>query len=339
MSYEFWKQSLAGTKPKMFVDDPQLGFYRRGVYTKEPNKRAKRVGWMPVAIYSAAGVLTAQVGCDGEAAVISDRDKINELWSYCAAYPITEEVYRAVAERGEPWPDSHESPLDDIKAPGAAKAAKAVIEANMSPAEKIAAEIRACQELLPKYATIESDEQSSKARSLQNRFLDLRGEAKKHYEAANRPLLDQQKALRAIWNPLQDEADAASVALRTAMGRWEDTKREAARRAAEAAEKARREHEEAAAKAAAANQPAPAPPPEPEKPNTPPPASQIRGGAGRAASVRVETIVTDVDVMKVAEQMKDHPDLKKCLMDLATRAIRAGIPVPGATTEERSVVR
>lgn len=328
MNYDFWKQSLAGEKPKMFVDDPQLGFYRRGVYEKREGKARKRVGWEPVAIYfnTGEGLIGAAIGQNHT----TDRDKINELWSYCAGYPISEETYRAVAERGEPWPDSHEEPeKNGTKMP------------EESPAEKIAREIAECQKLLAKYATIESDEQSSKARSLQQRFLDLRGEAKKHYEAANRPLLDQQKALRAVWTPLQDAADAASVTLRKAMGGWEDTKREAARRAEEETrkrqEEANRDHQFENSKPGQIAYGAP--PVEPVRPNTPPPSQQIRGGTGRAARVTVQKFVTVIDVDKVFQQFRDAPEIIDALTEIAQRAVRAGIPVPGATVIERSDVR
>lgn len=341
--YGYWKAALAGEKPKMFVDDPQLGFYRRGVYEKQDGKARKRVGWSPVAIFVNNAELAAVVGGDA----ITDRDKINELWSYCAAYPISEETYRAVAEQGAQWPDSHEEKPKAKRNPEAEAAIEQGFiaeddrrnaEEDAQPSSKIAAGLAEASALLAKYATIDSDEMASKARSLQNRFLDLRSEAGKHYEAANRPLLDAQKKLRELWFPLRDEADEAAGKLRTAMGAWEDEKRKAARLAQEAADRAAREHAEAARKAAGANQPPP-PPPEPPKSNVPAPAAQIRGGAGRAASVSVAVFVTAIDEEKVFQQFKGNPELVALLTALAQKAIRAGIQVPGATTEERSVVR
>src|ERR1700677_3167987 len=99
MSYAFWKASLAGEKPKMFVDQPELGFYRNAVKQRDAKGNNKRVGWSPVAVFMDGDMMTARVG---------DRDvtgdALNELWSYIAGNPISEETYRAVAERGEPWP-------------------------------------------------------------------------------------------------------------------------------------------------------------------------------------------------------------------------------------------
>jgi hypothetical protein len=329
-NYGYWRDALAGKKPKMFVDFPELGFYRKGVYKKEPNVRAKRVGWTPVAIFFPNGALAAVIGPNTRPNIITDRDQINELWSFVAANPISEDTYRAVAERGEGWPDSHDA------APALPDEPQAPTE--QSPAEKIAAAVKADVALIANYKAIDSDEMSSKARSLQNRFLEHRGEAGKAYEAANRPLLDQQKALREIWFPIRDDADAGVKALATAMGVWEDSKRAAAKLAQEAADKAAREHAEAVRKAEEANRPAP-PPPEVAKPNTPAPSAQIRGGAGRAASVKLEKFVTEIDGPKVFEQFKTNADLLELLLKLAEKAIRAGLDVPGAKWEERSVVR
>ena len=319
MNYDYWRKALAGEKPKMFVDEPQVGFYRKAVYTKEPNKAAKRTGWTPVAVFltpdaNMQGVLTAVIGNRQE----TDRDKINELWSYCAANPISEETYRAVAERGEPWPDSHET-VPSISVANSTSMLWPLVLSDGTKIERheaIGADLEEASKHLAKFAVIESDEQSSKARSLQQRFLDLRGEAKKHYDALNDPLLAEQKRIRGIWFPIRDRADEAATKLREAMGKWEDEKRKAAKVAAERAE---------------AGQPAAS--------NVPPPSPQIKGGTGRAASVKVETVVTSIDVDKVFEQFKTAPQVVELLNILAQKAIRAGIPVPGAVTEERSVVR
>jgi hypothetical protein len=330
-TYNFWRESLAGKKPKMFVDCPELGFYRKGVYEKQENKARKRVGWTPIAVFMHGDTVWAVVGPDGSAKTLTDRDQINELWSYIAGNPISEETYRAVAERGEGWPDSHDAAPALPDEPQRA--------AEQSPAEKIAAQVKADVTLIAKYKAIDSDEMASKARSLQNKLLDSRGEAAKAYEAANRPLLDQQKALREIWFPIRDAADAGSKELATAMGKWEDTKRAAARLAQEAADKLAREHAEAARKAEAANQPPPPPPPE-VKPNTPAPSAQIRGGAGRAASVKQEKFVTEIrDIKELFEQFKSNEEVRALLTALAQKGLRAGIDVAGVDWEWRSVVR
>ncbi len=360
-SYDYWRKALAGEKPVMYVDSPELGFYRCGIYSKEPNKARKRVGWSPVAIFpNGEGIVAVVAGRE-----VSDRDRLNELWSYVAGNPISEETYRAVAEKGENWPDSHETvpsipvanssmtieiiedvPFEPVKLTKSEvasatdgthvwndgplkgqpiglqelarrKSKMAEFNDGTSRAEIVGAEIDETAKLLANYATIDSDEMASKARSLQQKFLDLRSEATKFYDEANRPLLDQQKRIRAAWFPVRDRADEAANKLRSAMGAWEDTKRKAAQVAAE--------------RAGAGQDNAVS--------NVPPPSAQIKGGNGRAASVTVQCIVTSIDVERVFAQFKDDARLIEFLTDLAQKSIRAGIAVPGAITEQRSVVR
>ena len=334
--YNFWRASQGHAapaemgEPQSFEDSPCAGFYRKGIYEKVPNKRSKRVGWEPVAIWRDADGLHAMVGN-------TMADPL-AIWTNVCGNPISEEWYRAV-ERGEGWPDDHktEAPSAMVK-----RMAADIPDEPETPAERIARELAAEKVHLATYATIDSDEMSSKARSLQNRFLELRGEAKKEYDTLNAPLLKEQGRLREIWFPLRDAADAASTTLKAAMGAWEDTKRAAAKRAEEETrkrqEEAAREHEWKSAEPGAINK-EPPPKVEPVKSNAPAPSTQIKGGAGRAAAVTLQVFVTAIDEEKVFAQFKGNPQLVALLTELAQKAIRAGIQVPGATTEERSVIK
>lgn len=106
--YAYWKAALAGQKPEANPDNPQPGFYR--------TKRG--TGWVPVAVWPKGNGLT---GPDALGFKIN-RETVGanmgaELWSHYCAHPITEAVYRAVAERGENWPDageSKENPMHEI---------------------------------------------------------------------------------------------------------------------------------------------------------------------------------------------------------------------------------
>lgn len=304
--YDRWRKRLAGSKTILheIPEAEDCGFYRVPIREQVPLKNGqglkwKVVGWKRAALMvydnDLVGVINGQ---------IIQGNELADQWLWMAPHPIPEKWYRDV-EAGVPWPDSHEDiPVADE-------------DNKISPAARIDIQVERAEELLAQFQTIDSDEQASKARSLQNTFLDLKSQAEKNYEEVNRPLLDEQKRLRGIWFCLRDRADEASKTLRKAMGAWEDTKRKAAKVAAERAE---------AGQDNAAS-------------NVPPPSTQIRGGAGRAAAVRVEKVVTDVDVMKVADQFKDSPVLREFLIEMAQRAIRAGVAVPGATYEEKSVVR
>lgn len=333
-SYDKWRKRLAGEKVPTFTepDADDAGFYRMPVKEKQPNGRWKTLDYKPVALFVSEGFVICQIGSQ-----IVDEDKRNDAWTWFVQNPITEEVWRAVCERGEPWPDFKPvAPPTEEQILEHASAKASEVDADV--AARVRAEIANAAAELPKFAKIESDEQSSAARSLQQRFLDARGDAKREYEAANRPLLDAQEKLRKIWFPLRDEADTASNKLREAMGAWEDFKREQARKAQIEADRIAREHEEAARKAEAANKPAPAPPPT-VAPNAPPPAAQIKAAGARTASVTVKKIVTEIDIDKAFAQFKRAPEVRETLLILAQRAINAGLPVDGATVEEKSVVK
>ena len=323
MSYEKWRRRLAGEKVEAFTqpDSDDAGFYRKPIKERKPNGQWRTTGFIPVAIFFEGEKLFGMIG-DKQV----DQEGLDEAWGWIVAHPISEEMYRAVSERGEPWPDFEpEKPEDPATSllTEDAKLALALIEAKAK---------------LPDFAKIESDEQSSKARGLQQRFLDIRGDAKREYEKANRPLLDEQKRLRSIWSPLQDAADECSLLLRNAMGVWEDFKREQARKAQAEADRIARAHEDEVRMAEAANRPAP-PPIAAPKPNAPPPAAQIKAAGARTANVTVKKFVTDIDIDKAFAQFRNEIGLKLLLIDFAQKAVNAGLTVEGAIIEERSIVK
>lgn len=345
VSYQRWRQRLAGEKVVTYTepDEGDVGFYRLPVKERKKNAAGqnngqwKTIGFKPVALFVADGALVCQIG-----PVLVTEDARNDAWPHFSQNPITEEVWRAVAERGEAWPDFKEpEPARDPEQMAVLEQAFIAVDeerAAAPPEVDIQRRLTDLEKELPHFAKVESDEQSSAARGLQARFQELRGEAAGHYEAANRPLLEKQKKLREIWFPLRDQADAAKTKLGDAMGAWEDVKRVAAKRAAEEAARKQREHDAAVAAAAAADRPAPPPPPE-VKPNTPEPSAQIKAAGARTASVKLVKIVTEIDIDKAFAQFRNAPEVREVLMTLAQRAVTAGLPVDGATIEERSKVR
>lgn len=249
--------------------------------------------------------------------------------------PATANEIGTMFENGNP--DVVMEPKSVVYANRTVRTEEDVAQIRAGEAEKIKRRLAALKTEAPKFAKIESDEQSSAGRGLQARFLELRGEAAGHYEQANRPLLEQQKKLREIWFPIRDEADACKTEIGNALGGWEDTKRIAAKRAQEKADREARDHAEATRLAEEANQPPPPPPPL-EKPNLPPPSAQIKAPGVRAAKVKLQRIVTEIDVEKAFAQFKAASEVREVLMSLAQRAVTAGLPVDGATIEERSKV-
>lgn len=357
-SYANWKARLAGEKVVTHIepDENDCGFFRSPIKERKQNTAGqnngqwKTIGFKPVALFVVDGALVCQIG-----AHLVDEDRRNDAWPHFSRNPITEEVWRAVVERGEPWPDftpsaepvpegktiaqmREENPNFDRDLERTFAMADAADEKKKAePQIAIKQRLDALKIEVPKFAKVESDDQSSAGRGLQARFLELRGEAAGHYEQANRPLLEQQKALREIWFPIRDEADACKTEIGNALGGWEDTKRIAAKRAQEKADREAREHAEATRLAEEANQPPPPPPPV-EKANLPPPSAQIKAPGVRAAKVTVKKIVTGIDLDKAFAQFRLAPEVSDVLFALAQRAVTAGLPVDGATIEERSKV-
>lgn len=353
--YTRWRQRLAGEKVVTYTepDAQDVGFYRLPIKERKQNAAGqnngqwKTVGFKPVALFVVSEGLVSALVCQIGPMLVTE-DARNDAWPHFSQHPITEEVWRAVAERGEPWPD-FTPPEDnritrvtvdvaDIEDRNVLHMADTEQPAAVPPQDDIKKRLEALKGQVAPFLKIESDEQSSLARGLQAKFLDLRGEAAGHYETANRPLLEQQKKLREIWFPLRDEADAAKTKLGDAMGAWEDEKRAAAKRASDEAAKKAREHEAAVRAAEVANKPAP-PPPEPERPNMPMPTAQIKAAGARTANVKLVKIVTEIDIDKAFAQFRLAPEVREVLMTLAQRAVTAGLPVDGATIEEKSKVR
>ena len=129
------------------------------------------------------------------------------------------------------------------------------------------------------------------------------------------------------------------------MGAWEDLERETARRAAAEAERIAAEQREAydqkAAEALVKGELAPEPPKPIARvePNARRQPHRSSGATGRTASVRIKKVVTAIDLQKAWERFAAQPEVYNLFMELAQKAVDAGLTVPGATIEERSDIR
>jgi len=341
-AYQFWQESLDGLKPKMFVDDPRLGFYRRGVYERDAKGNNRRVGWTPVAIFMVGDVMTARVGSEADGRDVTG-DALNELWSYVAANAISEGMYREVARHGKPWPDAHDPTKNKpmvvdglISEPSSMLPGHITYVAN--PEQQLIAEINQAKAGVSQYDKIDSDEMAGRALSLKNEITTLAGKLDKIREGLVRPHVDAQAEINGKYNPIIKDAKAQTVLLRDRCGAWEDFKRDAARKAQAEQERKDLEHAEAVRKAAAANAPIPEAP-APVAPNAPAPKSQIAAAVGRKASVTVKKFVVSIDIDKTFAFFREKPELQQFLLQMAQRSVDAGITVPDAIVEERSVVK
>lgn len=291
------------------TSEPQTGYYR---------KRNKHGSDLPVAIWN------------GEQGVIALADgqpvDPDDIWTWCCDWPISEEVYRAVAENGQPWLGTDPVVEDQV-----ARAGHNSGEAD--EAEAFSDQVDAAEKGRDAYAKISDDEQLAAAQSLRSRLLELKSEGEKKHKREKEPHLEAGRTVDKKWLPNVKRAQAAADDIRSAMGAYETEKLrkhrevETARLAAEIAARKEAEKNNAPAPTEAAPEPAATAP------------TPIRGSYGRAASVSVINVVTAInDQDELYRFLKDHPDLKNCMFDLAKRAVAKGHKVPGVTVEEQAKV-
>lgn len=320
--------ALKGERGPISADEPQSGFYRQ---------KRKDGTYEPVAYWKDSQTDEQRCHINGKSP--QDPLRMFEVWPHASKNPITSEAYWHRMDTGQ-WLDNDPAAVAATRGPEIDPGTNGA-----NAEESLKLEISKAVNGAAAYQTIDSDEQAAKAQTLRSALTRFKGDAQKQYESWSRPLLDEIETIRKTWFPIRDAAADAADAIRKAMAKWEDVKRENAKRVAEEAAKVAQEQEqaftEAAAKAVAAGEP----PPEPPKPapvvasNTPPPSIKIKGASGRAASVQLKKIVTAIDIDKAFAQFRDEPELYAFLLDLSQKVVNAGFVAVGATIEEKSDIR
>jgi hypothetical protein len=331
--WRYWRDWLARrADPSLppldqHVEKPEQGFYRM---------KTRDGRMMPVAIWNQNDKWWVKF--DGQT---YGGDRVTIAWQRVIE-PITEAVYRAVAERGEPWPDIDPTVSEQIDP-------RDTIGGNNPPQDEavlIKEQIEAAKARLAAYAEITTDDQCASAQTLRARLLELSGSAEKIRVREKQPHLDAGKAIDAKWQPLVKDAKDGADRVRRAMEAYETKKlrqqREEQRKAQEAAEAAEKAAREAAAAAERAGlpvesvlaKPSPAFDPAPKAQPT-----QIRGAYGKAASRKAVVALGEVtDWSALYRFFAENEEVRALLRKLADRAIASGQTVPGVTTEEKARV-
>jgi hypothetical protein len=308
------------------TSEPQPGFYR---------KRNKNGADLPIAIWRDERGMIAVAGNDPVDAA--------DVWTWCCQWPVSEQVWRDVAENGQPWPDD-------------APVAEAGIGHNQpsDPFDALTVEFEGEKELAEKFLsrTIETQEQADKAAVWAKRIAAIAKKATDLHKVEKQPHLDASRAVDDKWRPLKEEPDALSKRLKrhldvflTEQQRIERERQDAARREEE---RLRREAEDMARKAAESDQQsevarnaakeeaerlrreADAKAKEAEARN----ATAGRTGAKVALRTFVSARVTDYEAAALALLKMNHADLKSTIDQLANRAIRAGVDLAGVERVE-----
>jgi hypothetical protein len=267
MSFKNWQRKEAGEKVKSFltpgIDDE--GYYRRPI--TEPvlgangktNGQKRIIDWEAVAYFlDGDGVLRG---------VIGDRDMTpNEvtdehLWSWVCNRTISEQLYRAVAERGEPWPD-----LTPANKPVVGLRSVVTVDEEIPAANReVARSDNQPPELLPHLAHAEAidnaiaaaqamqitnDHEAAQVAGMKNRLAELRLAADKAGHAIYDPLRLVYETEQKKWAPIVKRADAMEKELHRRFLIFRDQQKRAAEKAAAEAAAKQREIDEANERAA-----------------------------------------------------------------------------------------
>lgn len=320
-TYDFWNAALAnpqevGKSLPVHEGDAQLGFYRK--------RDGKNGPWLPVAIWEQDGELVAKIG-----------DKMGDpadLWSWVCRFPVSEAAYRKAAD-GNGWDD--DAPI-------------APIGHNLpdDPHEALKLEFAAEKELADAFlkSPITTQEQADKAAVWSKKLSGIAKKATDLHKVEKQPSLDAGRAVDDKWRDLKDEPADLSKKLKRHMDSFlleqQRIENERRRKEQEEADRLRREAEERARAAEASNDEAAqeeakrlnAEAAEREKAAQATNAQAGRTGAKVSLRTFVSARIADYDKALLA--LKDHPEIKALVEQLANRAVRAGVEVAGVERVE-----
>jgi hypothetical protein len=324
--WAWWRAALANPKEigrslPVHDGEPNTGFYRV--------RYAKDKPFEPVAIWKEDGQWLAYRSGKEVSAV--------DIWTNVCRHPVEYQAYNDAME-GKGWPDDDTVVAKQVQPP-----APGDNSSKIDPAEELADQIESALKGKDAYAKITDDATAAKALSLRNRLNELSNQADKIREEAKAPHLAAGKAVDAKWQPLVKKAKAGADEVKASIGAWETEKlrrqREIERQQAE--ELRKQEEARRAAEAAGEAQEPNADVAVAEAPVAPSVPTSIQPTYGRAASVSVKLVVTEVtDYAALYAYMANRQEVQDLLRQLAQKAIDAGrTNIPGIVTEERAAVR
>lgn len=361
-NYAWWRQALkiAGdcrelTRDQLALlspsaDTPESGFFR--------NRPFKDAPLVPVAIWRDASgkTICLQGGKEAEA---------DRVWNYACRNPITEALYHSVLAGGA-WPDE----------PPAISEASVSKDHNLpksgDPLTDLAHEFEAEKELAESFLkkAITTQEQADRAAIWSKRVAAIAKKATDLHKVEKQPSLDEGRKIDDKWRDLKELPAELSKRLKRHMDAFlqeqDRLEQERQRKAREEADRIRREAEDAARKVAEAERAAEEKASagvassfeaetqrEADRQSAQREADRLaqqsadaereaqarNANAGRTgARVSLRTFVSArvVDYDKALLALKDHPEMKALVDQLANRAVKAGMEIAGVERlEER----
>jgi len=296
--YAYYFARLEGEDVQPEARAPEAGFYRR--------RSNAFPGWIPVAIWpnENGNLIAMEIPPTGGAPVAAfDLEEIITVFGMCWNNPVPEDVWRAVVERGEPWPDDPPEPKP---------------QSNLSadPLEEVLYQLRGEEEELQLFLRepIDSEEKADRAAHWKARVEELGKKADELRKAEKRPHDEAAKRVQERWRPACELADTLKRQIASALTPY---LRERERRLAE-------ERQRAAESGAAI-----------------PRAKNAK--AGKLNTVALVTLKKGVveDQKAFATYLIDqsNADLRDCLQQIANKLARAGAMAPGMRIVEDQKAR
>jgi hypothetical protein len=353
--YGWWYAALAavarGERVTISERTPHCGYYAYKLRTGRTPSGSTRY---PVVVWIENGKFWAKVGYADDAAVIQE-EAAADRWTEYGSRPITHEVYVAACQAGrfaDDLPD--ERAPKPPTAPPPAHTSDGVERRNSdaaNPVEALRDQIDANVAAARKVVSIADEDACRAVQSQRARLLELAGEADKAREKEKAPHWEKCKAVDAKWQPLVKDAKWGADHLRSAMSAFvneQDRKARLAVAQREALDRAAAQQASAEAEAAAAMGQPPPPPPKPvEQPDAPVVPLKVKGGYGRAASVKAvkRAVIGDYPAFvgallagRFGQEAMDN--LKGILDGTANLLARAGVSdMPGVIVNEEKAVQ
>lgn len=296
--FSYWKAQLAGQNPPLEDKLPRCGCYR---YRGDP-----------VLIRVTDGAMFAWIGRKGQQIrKPADASFAETTFSFFCRDAISSDLYDAVANRNEPWPDEIDS-LEDARSNFPTDPFEALV-AELDLIElKIKEFFKTPVEPGDDVRALQADKWKDRARELSGKIEDMRVAAKK-------PIDQQAKDIQKKFVPPRDRADGLVETVNVGLTPYQIAKK----RKVEAELQAKREAEIKAA--AAMGEPAPPPREEPRG------RSRIATG-GTTVRTRKVAVITDLKAAAAFYAGWENPDrdFVECIRKMAERNLKGGSEVPGA---------
>lgn len=293
--FSYWKAQLAGQNPDLTDKLPRCGCYR---YRGDP-----------VLIRVVDGTMFAWIGRKGQQTRrLADASFAETTFSFFCRDAITSDLYDAVANKNEPWPDA----APDIRGE---------IGDNLpsDPFERLVIELSTHEERITEFlkAPIANEDNATKAGLWSKKVDGIGKELDGMRDAEKRPHDEAAAAVQAKFKPKVDLAKGLAKKLKLHMEPWLLAKK----RKAEAEE---RERQEAQRKAAESLEM-----PAPEPAHTRAPSKVVTGGV----SVRTRKVAVIHDLPAAAAFYAGWENPPQPLIDLirqmAEKNLKGGVAVPG----------